>query len=331
MQGSLSQAISVNEKSKVRASELLGENLARLQGRKQDKNVEEQYISSLQDEIKYLEYELKLLKDKEAEQMAAFTEVDKFFADGVPINENILALKKQYMKYKDEKQAAIKALKDKIEETEGRIADLKVGIGSVENKTADVEEDETVRRRKFEKYIDDLRLKSINEDRVFDQEQKKYAQMQVDYKNANDDNLKIARWVEKDRNTLGARKEALDKERDETKKKALDKEKMSEDLAKELEKLRYDAKEMPMIPKMQTENEDLNKTNARLEKEENHTEAKNKRLEEALDLFEKKMNTLQLVKSINLDELKVILAANETVNSALNNLSRKWEALKEKF
>jgi len=40
--------------------------------------------------------ELKLLKDKEYEQQASLNEVDKYFTDGVPVNENILGIKSQY-------------------------------------------------------------------------------------------------------------------------------------------------------------------------------------------------------------------------------------------
>lgn len=62
----------------------------------EEDNVEDQYIKGLQDEVKLLEYELKLLKDKDTEEMENFSHFFKFFNDGVPINENIIAMKNLY-------------------------------------------------------------------------------------------------------------------------------------------------------------------------------------------------------------------------------------------
>jgi len=50
----------------------------------------------LQDEIKLLEYELKLLQEKETDDVDNFQSFVKFFNDGVPINENIIAIKGLY-------------------------------------------------------------------------------------------------------------------------------------------------------------------------------------------------------------------------------------------
>jgi len=71
-------------------------NIKQIQNKAADENIEEEYIYGLQDEIKLLEYELKLLKDKDLEQQASLSQLDKFFNDGVPLNENILAMKNQY-------------------------------------------------------------------------------------------------------------------------------------------------------------------------------------------------------------------------------------------
>lgn len=76
--------------------------LKRIQNQTLEKNIEEEYINGLQDEIKYMEYELKLLKDKEIEQKASLNQLDHFFSDGVPVNDNILAIKNQYKNTKSE-------------------------------------------------------------------------------------------------------------------------------------------------------------------------------------------------------------------------------------
>lgn len=81
--------------------------LRQIQNHTTDENIEEEYIKGLQDEIRLLEYELKLLKDKDIEQQASLSQIDHFFNDGVPLNENILAIKNQYVLVKKEFEARL--------------------------------------------------------------------------------------------------------------------------------------------------------------------------------------------------------------------------------
>lgn len=57
-------------------------------------------MKGLQDEIHYLEMELKLLKEKEIAKHSQVDQLETFFGDGVAINENILALKNGFNAYK---------------------------------------------------------------------------------------------------------------------------------------------------------------------------------------------------------------------------------------
>lgn len=67
-----------------------------LKNRPANKTNEEEYIGGLQEEIKFLEYQLKLLKDKEIAERGSLNELDNFLRDEIPINENILAMKNKY-------------------------------------------------------------------------------------------------------------------------------------------------------------------------------------------------------------------------------------------
>lgn len=78
--------------------------------------LEEEYMKSLQEEVKILEYELKIMKDKEMERINSTSQIDKFFSDGIPLNENILALK---MKYKDKMGEVEKSQQRLTKEREG--------------------------------------------------------------------------------------------------------------------------------------------------------------------------------------------------------------------
>lgn len=97
-----------------------------------DENVEEEYIKGLQDEIKLLEYELKLLKDKDLEQQASLSQIDKFFNDGVPLNENILAIKNQYVIIKNECEMRIKKFLDEEAKVIKSNEELKVDLLKLE-------------------------------------------------------------------------------------------------------------------------------------------------------------------------------------------------------
>ena len=111
-----------------------GRNIASLQNKNSDATIEEEYIKGLQDEIKFLEYELKLLKDKELEQQANYSQLDKFFSDGVPINENILAMKNQYSNIQSEMEGKLRDLVDTQAQRKNMYATLKADIKKIEMK-----------------------------------------------------------------------------------------------------------------------------------------------------------------------------------------------------
>ena len=78
-----------------------------LKGRPLQETIEDQYVKGLQDEIQYLELELKLLKEKEQSKQGQFDQMEKFFGDGIPINENILAIKNGFNNYKNTNEKKI--------------------------------------------------------------------------------------------------------------------------------------------------------------------------------------------------------------------------------
>ena len=73
------------------------------------KSKEDDYISSLQKQVYYLELEMKLMKDRELDTKNKVGGYEVLFRDGVPLNENFLALK---TKYKNERDAFEKLILD---------------------------------------------------------------------------------------------------------------------------------------------------------------------------------------------------------------------------
>ena len=73
------------------------------------KSKEDDYISSLQKQVYYLELEMKLMKDRELDTKNKVGGYEVLFRDGVPLNGNFLALK---TKYKNERDAFEKLILD---------------------------------------------------------------------------------------------------------------------------------------------------------------------------------------------------------------------------
>lgn len=119
------------------------------------KEVENQYISALQEEIKILEYQMKILKDKEIEQQAAVSQIDRFFSDGVPLNDNILALKTQYQNKKSEEQKIIDNLRNNILITEKETADLEAEITHYRNNTSAINKEKLKVEADMQSIIDE--------------------------------------------------------------------------------------------------------------------------------------------------------------------------------
>lgn len=84
--------------------------------------------------MKILEYELKLLKDREAEQNAKMSSMDQFFSDGVAINNNILALKTMFQSERDKGQRQESNLREQVDE-------LKIKNDASQIESANMKED----------------------------------------------------------------------------------------------------------------------------------------------------------------------------------------------
>jgi hypothetical protein len=81
------------------------------------KSKEDDYISSLQKQVYYLELEMKLMKDRELDTKNKVGGYEVLFRDGVPLNENFLALKTKYKKEKESFEKIILDLNTDIDNT----------------------------------------------------------------------------------------------------------------------------------------------------------------------------------------------------------------------
>ena len=81
------------------------------------KSKEDDYISSLQKQVYYLELEMKLMKDRELDTKNKVGGFEILFRDGVPLNENFLALKTKYKNERDQFEKIILDLNTTIDKT----------------------------------------------------------------------------------------------------------------------------------------------------------------------------------------------------------------------
>lgn len=132
------------------------------------KQVEDEYIKALQEEIKILEYQMKILKDKEIEQQAAVSQIDKFFSDGVPLNDNILALKTQYQNKKTEEQRAIEILRNMIMQGEKEALDLDAEIAHYSRNREGLDREKIKVEEDIQKVIDEYQQLTQFEKRHFE-------------------------------------------------------------------------------------------------------------------------------------------------------------------
>ena len=81
------------------------------------KSKEDDYIASLQKQVYYLELEMKLMKDRELDTKNKVGGYEVLFRDGVPLNENFLALKTKYKNERDVYEKKIYDLTTNIDNT----------------------------------------------------------------------------------------------------------------------------------------------------------------------------------------------------------------------
>jgi len=234
-----------------------------------EENIEDEYIKNLQQQIAYMELELKLLKEKEMEQKASVSQIDRFFNDGVPLNENILALKNQYNATKKDFEDKIDELADKRLEEEKAQRDLKSQYVLITTKLQEISGESKLRVTEYEKSIKELRFAVINEKNTKVDLEKELKQIQEEVKKTNDENLNMQREIEKRRMMAPNRKERDENLRNKSKRELAAKDELITKLQDEVEDVKNKANFNPMVEILDNENKDLQEKILRCEKEIN--------------------------------------------------------------
>ena len=158
--------------------------------------------------MKILEYELKLLKDKETEEKAQMSSMDKFFSDGVPINNNILALKSMFRKSMNHGESQIKNLKGKAIEIDKSNQNLVETNEKLKSEIEQMEEDFDLMETYYLEKEEEFRM-AIFEEKEKKRENELLLREQTNQnKKYMDQNLKINRRIEKEKILAPKKKES---------------------------------------------------------------------------------------------------------------------------
>jgi hypothetical protein len=296
-----------------------------------DENIEDEYIKNLQQQIAYMELELKLLKEKELEQKQSVSQIDKFFNDGVPLNENILALKNQY-------NHAKKTMENKIDDVndmrliEMKIAaDLKaqyekntVGLATIKEATDKKEVD-------FAVNLNELRMAYLNEKHKREDFEKEFKKQQALLKAKNTENLGMIRDLEKESLLVHHREEMLKNMRLKTTEDLKAKEKWMISLDAEVVKKRSMVTSNPELTIFANENLELNSKLLKSEKETNLAIAKVKEMEMFLETRSKERELeadLKRTLVAKISQVKFYIEEQNKINEI--EIKEKVEAKEEK-
>ena len=170
------------------------------------------YVNSLKQEIDKLDHELNYLKDKDMEHTQGITQMDKFFSDGVPINNNILALKSQYQTFNEAGQREMAMLEDKKMEELKRIEDIRADNEQIRYRVDEVRRDlneyQAVSNHRAEEMkgliAETKKYKEIQEEQI--------EQIYNEFKSLNDENMTIQRNVQRLK-ALGPQMEEQEKQK----------------------------------------------------------------------------------------------------------------------
>ena len=247
---------SVKKTTNIQSTTEFSKHLQSLQ-KHAEENVEDEYIKNLQQQIAYMELELKLLKEKEMEQKASVSQIDRFFNDGVPLNENILAMKNQYNATKKDFESQIDDNNQHRLEEEKTQRDLKFHYEMLNARLSDMLEDDKQKRAHHEKELREISFAYINEKHVRSGMDKELKELKEQHKKLYDENLRIERDIDKRKMMAPNKRERNENIRAKTKRELAAKDEQIVKLEGELEEIKHKAEFNPMVNILEDENKQL--------------------------------------------------------------------------
>lgn len=155
------------------------------------------FVNTLQQEIGKLEHELGYMKEQDLDNTQGLMQMDKFFSDGVPINNNILALKSQYQTFTDVSQRDIAALDGQRMEELKRVEDLKADNEAIRYRVDEVKRDFGEHREVHNIRVEEMKGLLAEHKKFRELEEQQIDQVYGEFKRINDENVSIHRNVQR--------------------------------------------------------------------------------------------------------------------------------------
>ncbi|MCQ2819685.1 MAG: hypothetical protein MJ252_20665 [archaeon] len=288
------------------------------------KSKEDDYITSLQKQVYYLELEMRLMKDRELETKNKVGGYEVLFRDGVPLNEHFLALKTKYTNERDAFEKGINDLKKDIERVEKENQNLQMQIDGSNKNYCDLIQNYALANEDYGSQIYDLNQKLFNENNTYDIDMGDKRELDNDLFKFNSENLHHTRTIEKNNLFKEDNEEKKEKLREATQNKFNDVDRLTEKNALLLDELEKNMLKNDKLKKLEEENLKLHAKITKLEGEWHLYEAKIKELENTCDLSRRYAVEEEMTRNVHLEE-------NQELNDYLDDLSKlNEEKLKEK-
>ena len=279
------------------------------------KGKDDEYISGLQRQVYYLELEMKLMKDREAKTKNKVGGYEVLFRNGVPLNENFLALKTKYTNERDHFENVINALTVNINSTENENQNLQLMIERTNKSYYDIIQHFSNSNNDYGTKIFYINGKVFNELNSLTSLTNDKNKISKDMFKFSSENVHFNRAIEKNnlfKEDIGEKNEKIKKH---------DEEKFQEiDRLTERSVLEYDALERKLmnnsrLKKLEDENMELLSKITKLESESHMSQAKIAEIQNTQVVNKKHLLDEELTRNIH-------LKVNEELNGDLDNLSK---------
>lgn len=285
---------------------------------------EDDYITSLQKQVYFLELEMKLMKDRELETKNKVGGYEVLFRDGVPLNEHFLALKTKYTNEKEHFEGIISNFNSTINRTEEENKYLQQQIEQTNKSYYELIENQSTANALYNARLFDLNAQLFNQMNTLTLFNENKEVNGKELYHFSSENVHHNRTIEKNNLFKETQEEKNEKRLNYNQEKFAEINKLTERSILELDSLEKKLMGNSRLKEIEKENEDFISALNRLERESHMAQAKISELENTQTLNKKYLLEEEMLRDIHLKE-------NTKLNLDLDNLSKLNEdKLKEK-
>ena len=331
----------VNAKYRGMLSKAAQKKLEELRQEQKRKEKHEKYVKTLNQETMKLERELDFMKERDRDNEQGILQMDKFFSDGVPINNNILTMKSQYQQFRETGEKEIEVLELRKGEMLKDIDELVSDNNILKMQLMELEGEITEKKDGYKIKAEELQGKLFEEKKQKAMQQIDFDREYASFKEISDKNALLARGLQKNKlleiqikeqgaNKLKSIEEILTQKSEMINKLETELEATSNRMALDLDKKQLERENMQLEERLLKSEKQINIMSARIketelllsakESEREHEAAVRKGLTDEIDSFKHKIEETQRFGDIQIDH-----QVAEKENNIVRDLQRNIE------